>query len=195
MKPVDFVPLVHPPGIDIKQAPEGTDLGALLENGDIDALISADVPKCFLEKSPKVTRLFPDFQATEREYFKRTGIFPAMHTVVVRKQMVKEEPDVLRSVYAAFCEAKDAAREQYLKGTIFNNMATMVPWFSKLIDEDKELLGEDWWAYGMKANRKMVDTFLRYHFRAGYHDASLQYRRHLRFRPSQYIVHRQLEGL
>ena len=167
MKPVDFVPLVHPPGIEIKTAPIGTDLGALLEKGEIDALISADVPKCFLEKSSKVARLFPDFQATEREYFKRTGIFPAMHTVVVRKEMATQQPEVLRSVYKAFCDAKDAARAQYLKGAIFNNMATMVPWFSQLIDEDTELLGEDWWPYGMKANRKMVDTFLRYHFEQG----------------------------
>jgi hypothetical protein len=132
-----------------------------------DALISADVPKCFLQKSSKVARLFPDFQATEREYFKRTGIFPAMHTVVVRKEMAKEQAEVIRSVYAAFCEAKDAAREGYLKATIFNNMGTMVPWFSKLIDEDKELLGEDWWVYGVEANRKMVETFLRYHFEQG----------------------------
>jgi hypothetical protein len=89
MKPVNFVPLVHPAGVEITQAPEGTDLGALLEEGEIDAPISADVPKCFLQKFPKVARLFPDFQATEREYLKRTGIFPAMHTVVVRKAMAK----------------------------------------------------------------------------------------------------------
>ena len=171
MKPVEFVPLVHPPGIDIATAPPGTDLGALLENGEIDALISADVPKCFLDKSPKVARLFPDFQATEREYFKRTGIFPAMHTVVVRKELAQKQPEILRSVYQSFCDAKDAAREEYTKGEIFNNMATMVPWFSKLIDEDVELLGQsssgDWWPYGLKANRKMVDTFLRYHFEQG----------------------------
>ncbi len=98
LKPVDFVPLVHPPGIDITTAPHGTDLGALLEKGEIDALISADVPKCYLDKLPKVARLFPEFQTTEREYFKRTGIFPAMHTVVARKELVKEQPEILRSV-------------------------------------------------------------------------------------------------
>ncbi len=171
MKPVDFVPLVHPAGIDITTAPPGTDLGALLEKGEIDALISADVPKCYLDKSPQVARLFPEFQATERDYFKRTGIFPAMHTVAVRKELAKEQPETLRSVNQAFCDAKEAAREQYTKGEIFNNMATMVPWFSKLIDEDVELLGQsssgDWWPYGLKANRKMVDTFLRYHFEQG----------------------------
>jgi 4,5-dihydroxyphthalate decarboxylase len=167
MKPVDFVPLIHPKGIDIQRASKGTDLGRLLEEGEINALISADVPRSFLEKSTKVARLFPDFQATEREYFKRTGIFPAMHTVVIRKELVTEQPDVLRSVYQAFSRAKDAAREKYLKGAIFNNMATMIPWFSKLIDEDTALLGQDWWPYGMGPNRKMIDTFLRYHFEQG----------------------------
>jgi hypothetical protein len=167
MRPIDFVPLVHPPGIDIRTAPHGTDLGALLEKGEIDALISADVPKCFLEKSPKIERLFPDFQATEREYFDRTGIFPIMHTVVVRQQLAKEQPEVIRSVYNGLCDAKDTARNQYLKGGIFNNMATMIPWLSKLIDENAELLGEDWWPYGLNANRKVIDTFLRYHFEQG----------------------------
>ena len=94
-----------------------------------------------------------------------------MHTVAVRKELGKEQPETLRSVYQAFCDAKDAAREQYTKGEIFNNVATMVPWFSKLIDEDVELLGRssssDWWPYGLQANRKMVDTFLRYHFEQG----------------------------
>jgi hypothetical protein len=167
MKPVDFVPQIHPSKIDIKTTPKGTDLGSLLERGEIDALISADVPKCFLEKSPKVGRLFPDFQAVERDYFQRTGIFPAMHTVVVCKELTRTQPEALRSVYQGFCEAKEEAHQQYLKGAIFNNIATMVPWFSKLIDEDTELLGKDWWPYGLQANRKMIDTFLRYHFEQG----------------------------
>lgn len=167
LKPIDFVPQIHPQGIDIQTAPHGTDLGAMLDKGEIDALIAADVPKCCLEKSPRVARLFPDFEATERNYYKRTGIFPIMHTVAVRKELATEQPEVLRAVYKGFCDAKDAVREQYRKGLIFNNMATMMPWFSKLVDEDITLLGDDWWPCGVKANRKTVDTFLRYHFEQG----------------------------
>ena len=78
-----------------------------------------------------------------------------------------ECPDILRAVYKGFCDAKDAVQEQYKKGMIFNDMATMMPWFSKLVDEDLALLGNDWWPYGLAANRKAVDAFLRYHFEQG----------------------------
>ena len=148
-------------------AAEGDDLGQKLEAGEIDALISADVPKCVLDKSPKVGRLFTDFEATERDYYRRTGIFPIMHTVVVRKELAAERPDVVRAVYKGFCDAKDAAVKNYEFGTIFNNMGTMLPWFSKLIDEDRSLLGQDWWPYGLRANRKALDTYLRYHYEQG----------------------------
>ena len=167
LKPIDFVPQPHPAGIEIKTAPQGTDLGKMLEAGEIDALISADVPKCILDKSPKVARLFDDYVSTERAYYQRTGIFPIMHTVVVRKELASEHPKILQAVYKGFCDAKDAVKEQYTRGLIFNNMATMMPWFSKLVDDDRSWLGDDWWPYGLAANRKAVDTFLRYHFEQG----------------------------
>ena len=166
LKPIDFVPQPHPADTEVTYGPQGMDLGKMLEDGEIDALIAADVPKCMLEKSPKVARLFPDYQTTEREYYRRTGIFPIMHTVVVRKE-VASNPEILQAFYKGFCDAKDIVEEQYTKGMIFNNVATMIPWFSKLIDEDRSLMGEDWWPYGLEANRKAVDAFLRYHFEQG----------------------------
>lgn len=75
MPPVNFVPKPYPKNVDVSEAPEGTDLGAMLEAGEIDALISADIPKCILKKSPNVTQLFPDSKSAEQDYFKRTGIF------------------------------------------------------------------------------------------------------------------------
>ena len=167
LKPIDFVPQPHPAGVSVTQATPGTDLGQLLEDGEIDALISADVPKCVLEKSPKVKRLFPDYEAVERDYYRRTGIFPIMHTVVVRRELAAEHPEIVRAVYQGFCDAKDAVQKQYKQGLIFNNMATMLPWFSQLVEQDRDLLGDDWWPYGMAANRQAVDTFLRYHYEQG----------------------------
>ena len=167
LKPVDFIPHPHPANVEVEEAPEGRDLGEMLEAGEIDALIAADIPRCVLEKSPKVGHLFEDYESTERAYYRRTGIFPIMHTVVVRKELVSERPEIVKAVYKGFCDAKDAVREQYKKGMIFNNMATMMPWFSKLVDEDRTLLGDDWWPYGFEANRKAVETFLRYHFEQG----------------------------
>lgn len=167
LAPIDFVPQPVPANVDVTFAPPGTDLGKMLEAGEIAALISANVPKCFLEGSPKVARLFRDDEGTERAYYQRTGIFPIMHTVAVRRELAKEQPEILQAVYQGFCDAKDAVRGQYTKGQVFNNMATMMPWFSKLVEADRRLLGDDWWPYGMQANRKTMDAFLRYHFEQG----------------------------
>jgi hypothetical protein len=72
-----------------------------------------------------------------------------------------------RAVYKGFCDAKLVMAEQYTRGMTFNNMAMMLPWLTKLTDEDRSLLGEDWWPYGMEANRKAVEAVLRYHHEQG----------------------------
>lgn len=89
-----------------------------------------------------------------------------MHLIAVKKELA-EDPDLLLAVYDGFCEAKEKIQNQMNFGLIFNNMPTMVPWFSNLVEENKKLMGEDWWPYGMTANRKAVDTFLRYHYEQG----------------------------
>ncbi len=167
MKPIDFVPKPHPANIDVRDVPEGKELGAMLEAGEIDALISADNPKCVLENSSKVGRLFPDYPSVERAYFRRTGIFPIMHTIVVRRDVLAAHPGLARTLYQAFCDAKAAAVERYEHLRIFNNMDTMFPWFSHLIEEDRKLLGEDWWPYGVASNRTTLETVLRYHYEQG----------------------------
>lgn len=167
MAPIDFIPRPHPANIDVTLAPEGKELGGMLEAGEIDALISADVPKCVLNNSPRVARLFPDYESVERDYYQRTGIFPIMHTVVVRKELIAQHPGLAQAIYRGFCDAKDVAMEQYKAGLIFNNMNIMIPWLSQLLNEDRRLLGDDWWMYGVEANRKTIDTFLRYHLEQG----------------------------
>ena len=166
MAPITFIPRPVPEGTEVTEAHD-RDLGAMLESGEIDALISANVPKCFLQGSPKVARLFPDYKTAEQNYYRNTGIFPIMHLVAVRKDVLARNPDLARRVYNAFCAAKDVTANQYKMGQIFNNMATMVPWFTQLLGETRQLLGDDWWPYGMKANHKTIDTFLRYHFEQG----------------------------
>jgi 4,5-dihydroxyphthalate decarboxylase len=142
----------------------------MLDAGEIDALISADPPKCMLEHSPRVRRLFPDYEKVERDYYKRTGIFPIMHTVVIRRELLKGHPGIAEAVYKGFCDAKKAAEDGYRLGLIFNNMDTMFPWFSQLIEEDISVLGEDWWPYGIGANRKALESVLRYHADQGITD-------------------------
>ena len=170
---IDFVPQPHPADVQVTQAPKGTDLGVLLEAGEIDALISADVPRCVLEGSPKVRRLFPDNEAVERDYFQRTGIFPIMHAVVVTRELAENEPDVVRAIYKGFCDAKAAAVEELDRGMTFNNMATMVPWLTGLLARNRETLGTDWWPYGIATNRAAIDVVLRYHHEQGLTDRRL----------------------
>ena len=170
MKPIDFVPNTHPANVRVSNIPQGKELGAMLDDGEIDVLISADNPKCILENSPNVTRLFPNYPAVERGYYQRTGIFPIMHTVVIRKDLLAKNDGLAKAVYQSFCEAKKAAVENYKHGLIFNSVEIMFPWFSNLINEDRAVLGEDWWPYGMGANRKAVDLILRYHYEQGVTD-------------------------
>jgi hypothetical protein len=167
MNPVDFVPRPVPDGVEVEYAGKGVDLGAMLEAGEIDALISADVPKAVLEKSPKVGRLFEDYEAVERDYYRRTGIFPIMHAVVVTRELAIEQPELVKAVYRGFCAAKDQMAAQYVTGMTFNNMTMMLPWLTKLIEDDREVLGDDWWPYGIEANRVAIDAVLRYHHEQG----------------------------
>ena len=167
MEPIDFVARPAPEGVEVEWAGKDIDLGAMLDVGEIDALISADIPRCVLEGSPRVGRLFEQYEEVERDYFRRTGVFPIMHTVVVTRELAEQQPDLVQAVYRGFCAAKDQAVEQYVKGMTFNNLAVMLPWLTKLIESDRALLGDDWWPYGVAANRAAIEAVLRYHHEQG----------------------------
>lgn len=167
MEPVDFIPHPHPANVEVTMAPKGADLGEMLDAGELDALISADIPKCVLANSPNVGRLFADFVTVERDYYRRTGIFPIMHMIVVTRALAEQQPDVVKAVYKGFCDAKQAMVDQLVKGMTFNNMGTMIPWLTKLISDNRDVLGDDWWPYGVAANRKSIDAVLRYNYEQG----------------------------
>jgi len=167
LKPIDFVSPSIPENIDARMAPEGKELGGMLESGEIDALISADVPTAVLKGSPKIGLLFPDYRRREVEYYKRTGVFPIMHTVVVRRELAEQAPDLIRNVYKAFCASKAAMMEQYRVGRIFNHIDIMLPWFSSHFDDVREIFPDDWWPYGVKANKAALETLLRYQWQQG----------------------------
>ena len=172
MPPYDFVPRPHPADVDVRPVPVGKALGPMLEAGEIDAFISAVTPKCILEGSPKVGRLFPDSEAAERAYYRRTGIFPIMHTVVIRRDVLAQHPELARTIYNGYCAAKDAAEQEYREGMAGQSTDIMVPWFSELFAENSQLFPADWWPYGLAANRQAMDTLLRY-----FHEQGLSKRR------------------
>ena len=167
MEPIDFVSHPVPDGVEVEWADKDVDLGDMLQAGEIDALISAHAPKAFYEGSPQIGRLFEDHVTAERDYYRRTGIFPIMHTVVVTRELADEHPDLVRAVYKGFCDAKDAMQERYVGGMMFDNVNIMLPWLTELISEDRALLGDDWWPYGIERNRAAIDAILRYHHEQG----------------------------
>jgi hypothetical protein len=163
--PFDFVPQTHPADLDVTVASEA--LGPMLEAGEIDALFSANVPQCVLDGSPSVRRLFPDFETVERDYHRRSGIFPMMHTIVIRRDSPAAEPATARAIYRAFVEAKDIAAERYRQGRRIFEAQSMAPWMDALFERNMEQFGEDWWPYGVAANRSALDANLRYQFEQG----------------------------
>ncbi|MEU4985502.1 4,5-dihydroxyphthalate decarboxylase [Streptomyces sp. NPDC021969] len=163
----DWIPQPVPDGVHVRHTEGEQTLGAMLESGEIDALLSVDVPQGLLDgSSRKVRRLFPDYEAVERDYYRRTGIFPMMHVVAIRRELAAE-PGLVESVYRAFDRAKEIVQDRYRAGAAKQHMSVLTPWFSAHFAENRALLGEDWWPYGVGANRKAVDTFLRYHYEQG----------------------------
>lgn len=163
---LDWIPQPVPDGVQVRHAREDQTLGAMLEAGEIDALISVDVPQALLSGSTKIARLFPDYESVERDYYRRIGIFPPMHIVAIRRELAAR-PGLARAVYRAFSQAKELTQNKYRDGAAKQHMSLITPWFSELFDQNRRLLGEDWWPYGVSANRKAVDTYLRYHYEQG----------------------------
>lgn len=149
----------HPiPGIRFERAPDHTTLSDMLANGEIDALIGARIPPS-LGRSSNVARLFPNQREVERDYFKRTGIFPIMHTLVIREDLYKAKSWIGVSLYKALVASKELAmREMRFSGA----MRYMLPWLYDDIEEIDELFGGDPMPYGLEPNRKTLEIFARY---------------------------------
>ncbi|WP_227488065.1 type 2 periplasmic-binding domain-containing protein [Brachybacterium subflavum] len=165
--PADYVPARHAAGVDVQSAPQGADLGRMLEEGQLDALVSGNVPRAFLERSPSITRLFPDYRGVEEDYYRRTGIFPPAHVLVIRRELVEERPGIARLVYGACTASKNQALRRQTLGRVVNFATELLPWANSLADRDVDVLGNDPFAYGVAANRTALDTFLRYHHEQG----------------------------
>jgi len=148
-----------PPGLAVHHlAPQAT-LSQMLAAGEIDAIFAPHVPRCVREGAPTVARLFPDFPAVEAGYYRRTGLFPIMHLVVIRRDVYEAHRWIAVSLFKAFCEAKRVALER-LRFT--GTLAAMVPWLVAALEEAEALFGEPYWPYGLEANRKELETAIRY---------------------------------
>jgi 4,5-dihydroxyphthalate decarboxylase len=149
-----------------KLTPIGPDqtLSAMLAAGEIDALHSARTPSTFYSQPEAVKRLFPNFVAVEKGYFRRTGIFPIMHVIAIRRSVYEANRWIAQSLLKAF-EAAQALT--YANLAVTSAMTTMLPWQVAAVEEARAELGDDWWPYGFSRNRATLDTFLRYHHEQG----------------------------
>jgi len=150
----------------IRLAPIASDktLSGMLAEGELDALVTARAPSTFKSKPDAVKRLFPDYVAKEKEYYRRTRIFPIMHTVVIRRDVYAKNPWVAQSLYKAFTAAKKIASDMYAQTAA---LSSMLPWSTAQADETRAEMGDDWWPYGLGPNRHVLETFLRYHHEQG----------------------------
>ena len=133
-------------------------LSQLLEDGDIDATIGADPPEC-LGKAPHVRRLFTDFRNEEKEYYKKTGIFPIMHLVVIKRELLEKYKFIASSLYEALCQSKEIARKRM---NFTGALRYMLPWLAADLDEICETFGDDCWPYGVEENRKTLEALVRF---------------------------------
>ena len=152
-----------PPGVKLDDAPAGKSISALLGEGAIDGFI-APRPPALPQGTPHVGWLFADPVAAATDYYKRTGIFPIMHLVGVRRALAEQHTWLPGAVLKAFAQAKAAALAQ-----LSDTSATKVtlPFVEERLNEARALMGEDFWSYGVDANRKTLETFLQHHHRQG----------------------------
>ncbi|MPZ96200.1 MAG: ABC transporter substrate-binding protein [Propionibacteriales bacterium] len=161
---VEKAKLDLPDHLRVSRIAAGKMLSAMLAEGEIDALYTPRIPSPFAAHDPRVRRLFPDVVAAEQEYYAATGIFPIMHVVVIRRDVYETYPWVAQSLQKAFVRAKDeASRDLYDSSAL----RFMLPWLTQQLEEARQLLGDDFWSYGLDANHETLETFLRYHHEQG----------------------------
>lgn len=151
-----------PPNIRVERIGADQTLSRMLASGEIDALHTARKPSTF--DGVKVKRLFPDHVEVEKAYWRQTGIFPIMHVIAIRREVYEQSRWIAMNLFQAFREAQDLCYAG-LKETAA--LKGMLPWFNAHVEETLDMMGEDFWPYGLPKNRDTLDTFLRYHHEQG----------------------------
>jgi len=139
-------------------------LSKLLADGEIDGVMSARTPSCYADGHPQVRRLFPDYRAAERDYYKKTGIFPIMHALGIRRDVYENNRWLPASLYKAFLKAKRLADAEFEETTA---LKIGLPWVTAEYEATVAAMGSDYWSYGVEPNRKTLATMARYSYEQG----------------------------
>lgn len=149
------VPSGLPAGISVEKLREGSNTDEMLVEGELDAVIQADVLPSITRKDPRVRRLFPDYRSEEQGYFKASGIFPISHMVTFPQEFVDQHPDAPVAVLEAFRQSRDEAFHRIEQQEILS-----ISWASALLDEQRALMGPNYWAYNVEDNIRPLEAMM-----------------------------------
>jgi len=154
-----------PPNIKVRPIGANDTLAAMLRDGGIDAFYTARMPSTYKAGGQgPVRRLFESYMEVEQAYFRKTRIFPIMHTVAIKRSLYEKHPWIAMSLYKAFVRSQ---RETYDDLYVTAALKAMLPWLTKHVEDARALMGDDFWPYGFAPNRETLATFLRYHHEQG----------------------------
>ena len=153
------VPIEMPVGARIRYMNKGQTLSDMLAAGEVDAALIHQAPDCYGAGTGPVKRMFPDYKAVEIDYYRETGIHPIMHCVVLRRDIFRQNPWALGSIYEALVKARRQTMEALLDSKA---LAVMLPFLPSYVEETRHIFGDDFWPYGLEANRKALATLARY---------------------------------
>ena len=153
-----------PDGVSIESGPPGLDESELLLSGEVDALFHAATPSAYIEGDPRIRRLFGNVRDVEMDYYRRTGVFPIMHSLAIRRDLATEHPWLARAVFDAYSEAKSMA---YTLKDRLTWATDMLPWYGHELEATRELMGRNFYSYGIEPNRKTLETLFAYSHRQG----------------------------
>ncbi len=152
-------PLKPIPGLDLRPIGLDQTLVEMLRRGELDALFTARAPSSFLAGEPHITRLFPDTRAAEMAYYQKTGLFPIMHLIGIRKTLVEQYPWLATSIYKAFLEAKAIAMTNLCD---VNALLVSLPFLEAETRETMAAMGNDFWKYGVHENLREIEALTQY---------------------------------
>jgi 4,5-dihydroxyphthalate decarboxylase len=165
------IPLL-PEDVQVVPCPDGRTLSEMIVSGELDALYTPRVPRPFLERDPRVRRLFPNAREVEESYYRQTRIFPIMHVIVIRREVYLRNRWLARSLLKAFTVARDLAFHGLNETAA---LPLVLPWAYEEISRVQDLMGADYWSYGLNdANERALSTFLRYASEQGLADPEIE---------------------